>query len=309
MIEKIVTKSFTSEEFLRAISYGGELYFLLDGRYVFRGHASEKWELVPSALRENAFGNMFYDDEHRTTRRCKNTTPDWEVFQVHKEMEILRNFYEKCDKYGLLMPEVPRLRSSFFSAHSTNIITTYEDWLSKDFYELAALAQHYGLPTRLLDWSYSLLTALYFAVSGTLTLNEIDDTPNIVVWALDSRVTDPICHRESPLKMIRPKYDGNPNLCAQKGLFTFWAVKKGHNPMTGKGNKAPTNRVQLDKLISDYIEEGNKPLMYKIIISKEGISELYKYLKSHHIEAATLFPGYYGVARNINENQSFLIKC
>lgn len=40
------------EDFLSAISYGGKLFKLFeDGTFVFRGQASEKYELIPSALR------------------------------------------------------------------------------------------------------------------------------------------------------------------------------------------------------------------------------------------------------------------
>ena len=304
-MDKILIKNYNAEEFLKAISYDGELYSLLDGRYVFRGHSSEKWNLVPTALREKALEKVYYDDEHRITSKISSNAPDWECLQIDREIGILRNFYEKCDKYGLAIPEIQRIRNDIFNALALKLTSQYEDWVSEDFYELAALAQHYGLPTRLLDWSYSIFVALYFAVSGIRTIKDSELTSNIVIWALDTRLTDPVYHKGSPLKIIRPKYDGNPNLCAQKGLFTFWAVKKGNNPQTGKGNIETTNRQSLDKLISERLKVDDKPLMYKIIICRDNLLQLYNFLKNNHIEAATLFPGYYGVTRSIKENQYF----
>ena len=38
-------------------------------------------------------------------------------------------------------------------------------------WDVAALAQHYGLPTRLLDWSYDLYVSLYFATQKILYAN------------------------------------------------------------------------------------------------------------------------------------------
>ena len=38
-------------------------------------------------------------------------------------------------------------------------VFTYETWLPEDLYELAGLAQHYGVPTRLLDWSQDIFVS------------------------------------------------------------------------------------------------------------------------------------------------------
>ena len=146
-MDKILIKNYNAEEFLKAISYDGELYSLLDGRYVFRGHSSEKWNLVPTALREKALEKVYYDDEHRITSKISSNAPDWECLQIDREIGILRNFYEKCDKYGLAIPEIQRIRNDIFNALALKLTSQYEDWVSEDFYELAALAQHYGLPT------------------------------------------------------------------------------------------------------------------------------------------------------------------
>ena len=47
-----------------------------------------------------------------------------------------------------------------------------------------ALGQHYGLPTRLLDWSYGLYTAAFFAYAETY-IDELEIPPqNVAIWIL-----------------------------------------------------------------------------------------------------------------------------
>ena len=61
-------------------------------------------------------------------------------------------------------------------------------WPDSDFYEVISLAQHYGIPTRALDWSYDYRAALYFAVKNILADDYLtnDEKPdNGVLWAFN----------------------------------------------------------------------------------------------------------------------------
>jgi hypothetical protein len=100
------------------------------------------------------------------------------------------------------------LQSGRFEAQEKHLLTSFRKYALRnavpgDFvWNWLSLAKHHGLPTRLLDWSYSPYVALHFA---TANLHNFDEDG--AVWCVDYGKTNELLPR--PLKKMLEDDDTN----------------------------------------------------------------------------------------------------
>lgn len=166
-------------------------------------------------------------------------------------------------------------------------ILPLSEFQPKNNWDLLALAQHHGLPTRLLDWTYNALAALWFAVEKAPQKDDKGNYLNGVVWILAGEVDDFRTNTENidPLsnkitKVFRSTVVSR-RISAQAGLFTVHKINKD-----GKIYRFETNAIFKKKLT-------------KLTVPFDNFVKIRKQLNILGVNNATLFPDLDGFSKHL----------
>jgi hypothetical protein len=194
--------------------------------------------------------------------------PDW-IFRGHSEAS-----WRLLPKIG--RPPFSRIEEEdIFTAWKRRAVEFVEP-IPRDDWDWLTIAQHHGLATRLLDWSFNPLAAAFFAVH-----EEVDSPAHIYALNYGASIVDQ-SQEPDPLKYIgvgifRPSAVAR-RISHQGGVFTV------HGPPS----------IPLQKALAD------DQKIERVIIEKSYRGELLRELDHYGVNRVSLFPDLDGLSEYIN---------
>lgn len=243
---------------------------------VYRGQADADWGLVPSAFRESSLISA------RSLFGCVRATPKE---QAHFEALTLQRFLKACDLSGLPVPGYTR----GLAEELERILEQKMDynWPNPMFDEPLAVAQHYGVPTRLLDWTRRPFVAAYFAASSALQLKR--QPKHIAVWAMDITRKN----EWAGVSIVSLPGGTAANLAAQSGLFT---IQRGI-----KALDFASPELEKDPEIISSAAAKNHHIFAKITLPFAQCEKLLRRCARFGVSAPVLFPGMEGAKKYVDD--------
>jgi hypothetical protein len=207
---------------------------------------------------------------------------------------MLGDFFEFADLSGLPLPEDSQHLRQLLDKSLLIDEQHIEGWPRKEFLSLLALGQHYGLPTRLLDWTRNSYIAAYFAAKEAARKQKEGGTDfaasHLSVWAFNKFKGDLYWRwrdgQPRLIEIVAAPAAGNPNLYAQKGLFTH--VRSN---LKGEIDRRPLDEILLS--LPDAYE------LFHFTLPIAQASDLLGLLSNYQINGATVYPGYAGAAKAV----------
>jgi hypothetical protein len=176
--------------------------------------------------------------------------------------------------------EHERAKESECFVRLAEILLEVNDW------ERATIAQHYGVPTRLIDWTENPLVGLYFA-----TENNSFDNNDGVIWVFEDKTA--VAGEVASIRCeIGPRQLNYPR------PYRAWKDLKNVIPRTFVQRGSLTSQPDLSVPFNEQKFDSNTQSIKKYLVPKRVKSHLRKKLNVLDICKKRLFPDFLDIANN-----------
>jgi hypothetical protein len=284
-------------------------------RWVFRGHRNVSWRLKPRAWRTAAEGNPLHAMIDRLAEAQigdnKEIRPGTLLHRAlawtHAERLVLNEFRRIGWNIGFEVDEpVSTYSMNLYYGPKAIDDTRVEPDCYTPFHSCTdiGVAQHYGVPTRFLDWTLNPIFAVFFAQEedGAAGLDQTD----LCVWALDMNAIEMMYHHDDGvsrniLHSLVPRRRGNDFILAQEGVLLEiehkWALnffaQNDAWPSIEEVVVALNNEPEYgeDPDVSDYyVYDHDHPMLRRIVLPAAEIPQLRLMLAREGITREKLMP-------------------
>ncbi|MGA5715032.1 FRG domain-containing protein [Bacillus bombysepticus] len=244
----------------------------------------------------------------------RNSKTKWIWFRGHGDESFNLEsglFRIRKDKNRLPLTEYKSIEKHMFVAFKSQAAT----FIKEDERDIWFFMQHHGLKTRLLDWTESFATALYFAFNDW----DYENNNEACIWLLDPHALNLYLHGDSPIyttkvldsyqaKHLPFLFGAESRWKGERGFrnnsFAIYPSKNTPRLLSQRGffTVQSNQLVDLETELNHKCPNEKERILKKIILSSDLVENVYEYLTINGINEFSIFNDIDGLCKSLNKD-------